>query len=250
MDKNLISIILPAYNVAETVQRSIESVLAQTYSHFELIVIDDGSTDDTAEVVRSFADNKIKYVRNEQNLGLIATLNKGISLSTGTYIARIDGDDTWSDTDKLTKQVALLDAMPECVLVGTQARFSNGMQTNYPLDDQSIRSSITLKNPFIHSSVMMRASAVHNQSYDVQDYLAEDYSLWMRLGTVGTLANLPDVAVEYFVNPKGETRTKNLLQTKNSLLVVQKYGKTYPRYYLGLAIWTLKFVIRKVKGFI
>lgn len=93
MIKNLVSVILPAYNAERFLKESIDSILAQTYRNFELIVLNDGSTDRTEEIVLSYSDPRIRYVKNEQNLKLIKTLNKGIDLAKGEYIARMDADD-------------------------------------------------------------------------------------------------------------------------------------------------------------
>ena len=92
-NKYLISVILPAYNAEEYIYAAIDSILQQTYTNFELIVINDASTDHTEEIILSFSDKRIRYIKNEQNLKLIKTLNKGIALANGKYIARMDADD-------------------------------------------------------------------------------------------------------------------------------------------------------------
>jgi glycosyltransferase involved in cell wall biosynthesis len=248
MEKDLVSILLPAYNAEETISKSIESIFGQTYQEYELIIIDDGSTDKTEEIIKSYSSNpKIIYIKNEKNIGLIETLNKGIRVSKGEFLARIDADDIWISSNKLAKQVHFLNTVPECTLIGTQAKFTNGEKTSYPLTDQTIRKSILTKNLFIHSSVMFRKKSL-NHSYDIKDYLVEDYSLWLKLGLEGTFANLEDYAVEYYINPQGETRKNNYLQTKNSLNLIKSYKHKYPNYYKALLIWTSKLVLRKIFG--
>lgn len=250
MEKDIVSILLPAYNAEETLSKSIESVLGQTHKEYELIIINDGSTDKTEDIIKHYSSNpKIIYIKNQKNIGLIETLNKGIQASKGEFIARIDADDTWISPDKLTKQVHFLNTVPECTLIGTQAKFTNGKKTSYPLTDQTIRNNILIKNLFIHSSVMFRKKSLNN-SYDKKDYLIEDYSLWLKLGLEGTFANLEDYAIEYYINPQGETRKNNYLQTKNSLNLIKNYKHKYPNYYKALLIWTSKLIIRKVLIFL
>jgi teichuronic acid biosynthesis glycosyltransferase TuaG len=103
----VISIILPTYNGATYISRAIESVAAQSYTDWELLVIGDGSTDTTAGIVAEYIkkDSRIQYVKNDSNLGIQKSLNRGLHLAQGKYIARIDDDDQWIDTEKLTKQL-------------------------------------------------------------------------------------------------------------------------------------------------
>ena len=117
----LVSILLPAYNGSKRIEGAIRSVIGQTYTNWELLVIDDGSIDKTAEIVDNFTknDTRIKYIKNEFNLGIQKTLNYGLRESKGEYIARIDDDDIWCDKEKLNKQVDFLNTNPKCVLVGT-----------------------------------------------------------------------------------------------------------------------------------
>lgn len=235
--------------MAPTLSRSIESVLNQSHPNFELIVIDDGSTDETSNVIQSFSDPRIVEVTNHDNIGLIATLNKGIEISKGEFIARIDGDDVWTDRDKLSKQVSFFNTHPEHVLLGTQAMFKNGdreSRTHYPISDSDIRKSILSKNSFIHSTIMTRKECLPDSPYRKEDYLLEDYSLWLRLGLVGKFANLPDYSIEYLVNPQGETQKNTLKQSINSLRLIRTYKKKYPRYWLGHSLWLVKICIRKI----
>lgn len=107
-----ISVIMPAYNAEQYISEAIESILNQTYSNFEFIIIDDGSTDRTVEMVQSYSDPRIRFVQNEHNLGVAATLNRGLKLATGEYIARMDADDI-ALRERFGKQVSFLDMHPE-----------------------------------------------------------------------------------------------------------------------------------------
>lgn len=242
MDTDLISILLPVYNGEATLTKSIESVLNQSYLNFELLIINDGSKDESLKICRMFDDSRIKIINNEKNSGLINSLNKGLNMSEGKFIARIDADDIWIDEYKLFKQIQYFKNNPLCVLVGTQAHFSNSIYTKYPLTDMELRSKILSKNVFIHSSVMFKKQDLYN----IKDYLVEDYSLWLKLGLKGTFVNLPDVCVYYLINPTGETRTQNYLQTKNSLALIKQYKNLYPNYFESMCTWRFKLSIRKV----
>lgn len=250
MDTDIkISIILPAFNVENTLTYSIESVLRQTYKNFELIIINDCSTDKTDEIIQTFKDHRIVYIKNEINLGLIKNLNNAISIAKGEYIARIDGDDIWIREDKLEKQVAFLEQNKDYVLVGTQAFFRKNktlIKSNYPTSDISIRKNILRKNPFIHSTVMFRKNVLEKDPYKAENYLLEDYALWLNIGLIGKFINLNEYTTEYLINPNGETQTKNLKQTINSFNTIKKYKKQYPNYFQSYLIWIFKIVLRNL----
>src|SRR3990167_10836604 len=108
VNNSLVSVILPTYNRSEYLGRAIESVLNQNYNNFELIIIDDSSTDKTSEVILKYKDSRIRVVKNQENIGFVKSLNKGIKQANGKYIARLDDDDFWTSPDKLEKQVAFL----------------------------------------------------------------------------------------------------------------------------------------------
>lgn len=250
MDTDIkISIILPAFNVEKTLTRSIKSVLQQTYKNFELIIINDCSSDKTDDIIRSFNDSRIVYIKNNTNLGLIKNLNNGISIAKGEYIARIDGDDIWITEDKLEKQIDFLESNKDYVLVGTQAFFKKGQilkKSNYPINDISIRKKILRKNPFIHSTVVFRKEVLEKDPYKVENYLLEDYALWLKLGLIGKFINLDEYTTEYLINPDGETQTKNLRQTINSFKTIKNYKKQYPNYFQSYIFWILKIILRKL----
>lgn len=200
--KPIISVVLPVYNGAITIKVAVESILGQTYDNFELIVINDGSTDKTSEILASLNDKRLK-VLNQKNHGLAASLNRGIQQSKGKYIARIDADDI-ALPERLQKQVNFMEANPSVVVMGTAARliYSNGTQrVRYrPLDTTSIRKNIIKICPFTHSSVMIRKDVFNKVGlYDVakdgaKETLVEDYDLWVRILAAGCeMANTAEV---------------------------------------------------------
>src|SRR5712664_1317555 len=154
-----VSVVLPVYNCPQYVGAAIESMLAQSFTDYEMVVIDDGSRDDTLSVVKRYTDPRL-HIYTQANRGLAATLNRGIELAHGRYIARQDQDDI-SLPKRLAAQVAYLEANRSCGLVGTWAEiWREGVKTErehrHPLDSSSLKFELLLNNPFVHSSVMLR----------------------------------------------------------------------------------------------
>ncbi|MFA7192131.1 MAG: glycosyltransferase [Candidatus Paceibacterota bacterium] len=162
-----VSIIMPTYNGSKWIKRAIDSIKAQSYTDWELLVVDDGSTDDTGSIIKDLAlnDHRIRYIKNDQNMGIQKTLNRGLREALGVYIARIDDDDIWCDIEKLAKQVEFLDKNPEYSLVGTNVilideKGNEISKSNRESSDLNIRKIILSKNPFAHSSVVFIRDAV------------------------------------------------------------------------------------------
>jgi len=198
-----ISTVLPVYNCPQYVGEAIESILAQTFADFELIIIDDGSTDETPQILRRFSDPRIRLV-SQENQGLAATLNRGIALARGRYVARQDQDDV-SLHARFERQVEYLDANPTCALVGTWAQiWREGKPTqrvhSHPHGNARLKFELLLNNPFVHSSVMIRKAAldhVGGYSTDRNRQPPEDYELWSRIARAFDVANIPEILHVY-----------------------------------------------------
>jgi glycosyltransferase involved in cell wall biosynthesis len=210
--KPRVSVILPVYNAERFLARAIESILAQQFTDFELIVIDDGSTDRSAEVIAQFKDRRVIHV-TQQNIGLARTLNKAISMSHGALIARHDNDDL-SHPQRLMKQVEAFGKYPELVLLGTAARIvdENGRDTGrqhvHPLSNHALRFHLLFDNPFVHTSVMLRREAFDRAGgYPESRDVFEDFALWSKISEQGTIMNLPDILVDYREVQSGMSRT-------------------------------------------
>lgn len=198
-----VSVVMSVYNGELYVKEAIKSILQQTFDDFEFVIIEDGSTDSTLSILKAYAqqDPRIVLVCNEKNLGLQRSLNKGLSVSCGEYIARLDADDV-SLGDRLQLQVAFLDAHPEIGLLGSAVEIideqKNSVVKNYvPLDHESIQATLLINNYFHHSSMMFRRNLVEQLGgYDETKRYVEDYDLWWRFSRVTQLANLPDVLIQ------------------------------------------------------
>lgn len=252
----VVSIILPTYKDAPFLGHAIASVQAQDFSDWELLIIDDGLTEPARRAldVLISGDTRISVLRNESNLGIQRSLNRGLDAAGGEYIARIDDDDRWIDMHKLSKQIAYFAAHPDCVLVGTNATIvdaDGAMLGTYSLPerDQDIRQRMLSKNCFLHPSVMMRAAAVRKAGrYPEEEDTkhVEDYALWLALGAIGTFANIADRSVMLTVHPDSLTAQNRILQAKRMRALASKYKKIYPRYALGYILLSVRLLLFRI----
>jgi len=205
----LVSVIMPAYNAAEYIKEAVVSILDQSLGDLELIIVDDGSTDDTWEIMEKLAgsDNRITILRNDKNRNICYTLNKAIDAARGKYIARMDSDD-WSYSDRLQKQFTYLESHEGAVIVGGSIevcdREMNVLNTrSYELEDVKIRGKLLRYSQFAHPCVMYSSEAVREAGkYDETLFDAEDYDLYFRLGNIGAFGNLPDTVLKLRTHPQ------------------------------------------------
>lgn len=190
-----VSVLMPVYNGASYLAQAIDSILLQTYTNFELIVVDDGSTDDTWEIVSSYRDRRIRPLRNAVNCGLPRSLNRAIAHASGQYIARMDGDDI-SLPMRFAVQVEYLDRHPEIGVLGTYAQVIDACGHDQyllevPVEAGFVHWSLCFFDPIIHPSVMFRRQLVGEQLRYNDESMADDYALWSSLSTQTRLSNLP-----------------------------------------------------------
>lgn len=196
-----ITVLMPVYNCELYVREAIESILNQTFTDFELLIIDDASTDATASIVKSYTDSRIQLIQKPVNTGYTNSLNQGLKIAKGEYIARMDGDDSCMP-ERFSKQVNYLDAHPETVLCATAFKvIGREIYFESPENHDAIKLAFLNGNPICHSSVMMRKETLDNHSiiYDKTKEPAEDYAMWIQLLFLGKLYILPEILVEYRV---------------------------------------------------
>lgn len=192
-----VSVIMSVYNGEKYVKHAVESILAQTFKDFEFIIINDGSNDKTPEILATFDDPRIKIIHQTNNIGLTKSLNKGIQMAQGKYIARMDADDI-ALPERLERQVKFMDANPDVGIVGTAYYEidANGRIVGkkvFPLHDKELRKVLIRYNPFFHASVMIRRTVFEQVGlYDESFLRAQDYELWFRVAKRFKLANLPE----------------------------------------------------------
>jgi glycosyltransferase involved in cell wall biosynthesis len=230
MDAPRVSVLMPAYNAVPYVRHAVASVLAQTYPDFELIVVDDGSADGTADsCLEAFGCDPRCRVISRPNTGIVGALNEGFTAAEGTdYIARMDADDL-AEPDRFRQQVEYLDTNPDCVAVGCRALAIDpdenpiGLLDNPPSHDEIEALLFRGQGGAIpHPGVMVRKAALARvNGYDPRYQLAEDLDLFLRLGEIGRLANLPEVLLRYRLH-LGST---NVVQRANQLQVIARVLK-------------------------
>jgi glycosyltransferase involved in cell wall biosynthesis len=205
IEKQLVSVILPVYNGGAFLGQSIRSVLNQSHRHFELLVINDGSTDDTAAVAHQFHDKRIIYLENETNKGLVFSLNRGLELAKGALIARLDADD-YCHPRRLELQVQAFGSDPALVIAGThyhEKGKTTWWQFSQPADSDYLKSLLLFNTCFNHSTVMMRRSVYLH--YHAEFRHVEDYKLWTDLATHGKFALIRKKLLTYRYHPKQVT---------------------------------------------
>jgi glycosyltransferase involved in cell wall biosynthesis len=199
-----VTVLMSAYNGQRYLKEAMESILCQTWSDFEFLIINDGSTDKSREIIMSFDDPRIRLVENPTNIGLTKSLNHGLELSRTELIARQDADDI-SYPERLEQQVQFFETHSEVVLLGTSAQAIDEqgepkkIDLHVPRGLLAIRWYLMFQNAFIHSSVMFRRSVVWENmgGYDESFARAQDYELWSRIARGFKVENLSDILIDH-----------------------------------------------------
>lgn len=222
MKEPLVTVLVPVYN-NEKINLCIDSVLKQTFTDFELLIIDNASTDNTAEVIRQYKDKRIILVVNEENIGPTGSLHKGIDLVSTKYISRLDADDLMLE-DRLEKQVKFLEENPEYGIVGSWTRNIDTADNLSAINrlcttDKGVRTFLNIESPFYHPAVMMRTSVLkeNNLNYDLNIRVAVEYKLWNEILKYSKGCNLPEVLTHYRVGDS------NSLTASNPFKKLQEY---------------------------
>jgi glycosyltransferase involved in cell wall biosynthesis len=225
---------MSVYNGAPWVREAVESVLTQTASDLELIVVDDGSTDATPELLGAIRDARLR-VERQSRAGLTRSLNSALRLASAPLVARMDADDV-SLPERFARQLDFLERHPEVGLLGTGCHeispSGEVLRTIIPpADDSAIRRALIRRNPFVHSSVVMRRAALEVAGdYDEGLLVAQDYDLWIRMSRVTRLANLPDPLVLRRLTPGrvSSTRDTDRLRAEVKVKLRAIRSRTYP----------------------
>lgn len=218
---------MPAYNAEKYIGEAIESILNQTFKDFEFIIIDDCSTDRTWEIIQGYIkkDSRIIALKNEKNLRISATLNRGIEIAKGKYIARMDADD-WSYPDRLQKQYEFMESNLDVgISGGTMEVCDENLikmgYRKYNLNDYSIRKKIFRYSPFSHPLIIFKTELLkkYNFQYDPILVAAQDYDLYFKIGRISKFGNLDDILIKYRIVGTSISITKARVQEKNTLYI-------------------------------
>jgi len=220
-----ITVIMPAFNAGKYIAKAINSILSQTLDDLELIVINDGSTDDTFDLIKSFNDPRIILIENETNIGIIQSSNKGLKLARGQYIALMDSDDI-SMPRRLEKQAYFLDTNHDIAACGSWARIFGSVfgVAKTLTDSEELAATFVFENMVINSSAMVRRDVLEREKLKYRDEFphAHDYDLWARLSLSYKLYNLDEVLVKYRVHQSQDSQKSAKLQ-RESALRIKKY---------------------------
>lgn len=239
-----VSIIISTYNRAQLIGKAIASVFQQTYTDWELFVVDDASTDATAEVVGRWRakDARIAYLPSRENIGIARNSNRGLRAAQGEYVAILDDDDYWIDPEKLRKQIDFLDTHPEYVGVGggvvmVDAEGKTLFHYIKPETDERIRRRILFDNPIANSTTLFRrATAEAVGYYDESLRYAGDRDFWLKMGLAGKLYNIPEYFSAYLFAGQNTSVTRMREHLRSSLMIMRRYRGRYPGYAPALAM--------------
>ena len=239
-----VSILLPVYNAAHTIQETLDSIFNQTYTDYEIIIINDGSTDGSEEIILQNKDSRIHYYSNPENKGLIYTLNQGIDLCQGEYIVRIDADDIMLPT-RIEKQLEYMDKNPQIAASGSAVWNFDGIHRDRlyipPLQPEKMHYRILLGSTVPHPAAIIRKSVLdrHNIRFNPDYIHAEDYKFWYDLLQYGDLANLKEPLIKYrhsstqVSSKHKQTQLAISAQLRREMItkLLQKQGLNYPASY-------------------
>lgn len=215
--ESLISVVMPVYNGGKYLSEAIESILNQTYQNFEFLIINDGSTDTSEEIICSYTDPRIVYLQNDKNRGLVYTLNYGFSVAKGEYIARMDADDI-SESIRFERQLEVFSKDPELGVCGTWAKIIGTNKTfKVECEYERIKCNLFFLNQFIHPSLMFKKEILEKTGlqYESINFPAEDFALWINLSQKIKMLNIPEYLMKYRVH-------ESQISTKGSERQVQK----------------------------
>ncbi len=233
MENPLVSVIIPTFNRERYIKRALASVLSQTYQSFEIIIIDDGSTDKTNEIISLYLkDKRIRYIY-QQNQGVSIANNNGIKVAIGKYIALLHSDDFWCDDKKLEKQVNFLEGHHDYLLTGggiIRVKESGKEVSHilYPETEEQIKKTMLLSCSFASSSVVFRKNAWEiTKGFDKNLEVCEDWDLWLKIGKIGKLYNFQEYFTYYQESEKSLSNIHRKRSFKYNLKLIKKYSKDY-----------------------
>lgn len=214
-----VSVLMPVYNGERYLREAIDSILKQTLRDFEFIIVDDGSTDSSPDIIASYSDPRIRMLRNAVNCGLVASLNRAIEVATTPFLARMDSDDI-SLPDRLLEQLRFMQANSDVAASGTWAIEIDADGKQLALrtapTGEEVAHEFWRPSPLIHPTAIIRRSHLGELRYDPRALHAEDYDLWLRLANKHPLQNLPRALLLYRVHGSSITQTHLEIQRRSS----------------------------------
>lgn len=227
MSTPLLSIIIPTYNSERFISQTIQSIITQTHKNFELIIINDGSTDNSKEIIESFNDSRIKYYENPENKGIVFTRNYGLQLAKGDYIGMVDSDDIVYP-EKFEEQIAFLEKNKDFGMVGSWVKFIDEDGKRLPgswklkASPEMIPSILLFRNYFVQSSVISRKECISKFSFKYNFPTAQDYLMWVEIIQNHKAWNLPKYLIDYRVHKGGITEKHKEVRSEKEKVIFRK----------------------------
>jgi len=226
-----VTILMPVYNGEQYLRETMESILAQSFSDFIFLIINDGSSDDTENIILSYTDKRIIYKKNDANLGLVPTLNNGVELVNTEFLARMDADDLWHP-HKLEKQLKLLDSRPDVGVCGTSIHKFGAFEGDFifPIDNEGLKVGFLFYCCMSHPSVVFRMSFLKESGlrYKADYFPAEDYKMWTDCLDKTQIYNIPEILVYYRQHEFQITKDSNQDQVeKINIIRLEMLNKIY-----------------------
>jgi glycosyltransferase involved in cell wall biosynthesis len=222
----MISVIMPVYNGAAFLRETMDTVLQQTCTDFEFIIVNDGSTDTTAEIIQNYDDERIVFINLARNCGVCTARNMAIDMARGKYIAFCDADDLY-DSHRLQVQREFLETHPKVDICGSDFILFEQRQEiliQHPRTDAEIKAHFFFSNCMGQPSIMGKTSVFQQHRYNPELVASEDYDLWARMATAGVVfANVPRALVRYRLHPGQASKTKSRLLSQTSTQVCLRY---------------------------
>jgi glycosyltransferase involved in cell wall biosynthesis len=223
MNSPLVTVLMPVYNGEKYLSEAIDSILNQTFSDFEFLIMNDGSTDNSENIILSYSDSRIQYIKNVSNLKLITTLNKGIELAKGKYIVRMDADDISAPT-RIEKQVAFMEKNEDVGICGSWFTAFGDVQESvckYKEQHDEILFKMFYQCHFCHPSLIIRKKVFEDLEipFNRKFIHAEDYELYLRLSTKWKFHNLQESLINYRIHSSSVSRQNENIQLEHSLQI-------------------------------
>ncbi|MFH1827615.1 MAG: glycosyltransferase [bacterium] len=227
-----VTVLMPVYNAEKFLKEAIDSILSQTYKDFEFLIINDGSIDNSSKILKKYKDSRIKIINHKRNMGLIFSLNEGIKLATGIYIARMDADDI-SLPLRIAKQVRFMENNPDIAVCGSWIKVFNNSDNHIwkvPNDFETIRCLMLFHSAIYHPTVMIRSEIFKKNTlhYDISFIHAEDYELWIRIMKNFEISNLEEILLCRRIHQNSVGNIYNKIQVENAnkvrLPLIHKLG--------------------------
>lgn len=236
MDKPLVTVFLALYNAEKYISEALESILEQTYSNLEIIIVNDASTDNSLEIIKQYDDKRIRIINNEENKGIPYTRNVGLKEARGKYIAIMDSDDI-SKLDRIKKQVEFMEMNNEISAVGTYYETFGGRLnrkvTNKYSTPEKIKIKLLFSNPLANPSSMIRKSVLdnYNLKYNETFFVAQDYDLWLQISKIGKLCIMPEFLLKYRIGHSNISRNSKAKKGEERKKIIDSIHRDALSYY-------------------